>query len=72
MKTGSLFAGVKQPERESDNSLLSSAEFKKAWSYTSTANITPWQERGKLYIYLHFYLHGTRKVTPVSKLFPSS
>jgi hypothetical protein len=28
--------GVKQPERESDNSLPSSAEVKNAWSYTST------------------------------------
>jgi len=34
--TGTLFLGVKRAGREADHSSRSSAEFKKAWSYTST------------------------------------
>jgi len=33
---GTLSPGLKWPEREADHSLLSSAEVKNAWSYTST------------------------------------
>jgi len=33
---GTLFLGIKRPRRETDQSLLSSAEVKNAWGYTST------------------------------------
>jgi hypothetical protein len=33
---GNVSPAVKQPKREADHSLLSSAEVKNAWSYTST------------------------------------
>jgi hypothetical protein len=36
LKDQNLFLGVKQPEREADNSPPSSAEAKNTWSYTST------------------------------------
>jgi hypothetical protein len=36
---GALSMGVKRPGRETDNSPLSSAEVKNAWSYTSTSPI---------------------------------
>jgi len=38
--------GVKQSEREVDNSPISSAEFKNAWSYTSTLQ----------YVFIAWYL----------------
>jgi hypothetical protein len=36
---GAVTPGLKQPEREVDHSPPFSAEVKKAWSYTSTAQI---------------------------------
>jgi hypothetical protein len=43
MGTGSLSLGVKPPERETDHSLPSNAEVRKAWSYTSTPNTLSWR-----------------------------
>jgi hypothetical protein len=34
---GSLFSGVKRPDREADHSYPPSTELKNAWSYTSTS-----------------------------------
>jgi hypothetical protein len=36
---GALFMGVKRPGREANHQLLSSAEFKEAWRYTSNRPI---------------------------------
>jgi len=36
MGNGGCFLGVKRPAREADHSVISSAQDKKAWTYTST------------------------------------
>jgi hypothetical protein len=55
---GALFLEVNRPGREADHSLLSSAEVKNAWSYTSTLQyaFTAWcsiKAHGQLYLYLY-------------------
>jgi hypothetical protein len=60
MGTRSLSLGVKQLEREADQSPPPSAEVKNAWSYTSTTpvrlhGVVLSSAQGQLYLYLHAY-----------------
>jgi hypothetical protein len=41
--SGTLSAGVKRPESETDQSPLSSAEIKNTWCYTSIPNASSWR-----------------------------
>ena len=57
-----IFRGINRPGCEADNSLLSSAEFKKTCSYSYTAFVTSWPIQGKRHLHLHFYLYCTHNI----------
>jgi hypothetical protein len=57
------FPGLKRPGREADHSLLSSAEVKNVWKYTSTPQyaFVAWcsvKAQGQLYLYLQIVSDG--------------